>query len=138
VLGRKSKDADPAALQEDATGPYRVVLQAVGPKKIFVIKEMRALTNPHMDLARAKALVDAADASPQVVLRFEDQARAEEAAAQFGRAGATAVVVEGDAVLAPVSPMAVGTVVTSFTCPFCATVSSGSHCDNCGAPRRSP
>jgi ribosomal protein L7/L12 len=136
VLGRKAKDADPTGVQEDASGPYRVVLQAVGPKKIVVIKEMRSLSRPQMDLAHAKALVDAADASPQVVLRFEDQARAEAAAAQFGRAGATAVVVEGEPVSALVAPSE-GVVATSFTCPFCATVSSGSHCENCGAPRRS-
>jgi ribosomal protein L7/L12 len=135
VLGRKTKDSDSSVTaQEDATGSYRVVLQATGPKKISVIKELRSLSRPQMDLAQARDLVNAAEGSPQAVLRFEDQTRAEAAAAQFGRAGATAVVVEGDAVLAPVSPVAV--VVSSFTCPFCAKVSSGSHCENCGAPRR--
>lgn len=138
MISRKSKDPDASAAgQEDTTGPYQVVLQAAGNNKIAVIKELRALSKPNMDLAKAKALVLAADASPQMLLRFEDRGRAEAAAAQFWRAGAMAVVVEGDAVSASVPlPSAVGgAAATLFTCPFCRTASSGSHCDNCGAPR---
>jgi len=142
VLGRKSKDADasagPVGDQEDASGPYQVVLHVVGPKKISVIKEVRSLTRPQMDLAHAKALVDAAGSSPQVVLRFEDRSRAEVAAARFGATGAAAVVAGGDAtsaLLAPAVALVANGAVATFTCPFCNTVSSGAHCDNCGAPR---
>ena len=135
MLGRKTNDLDSSASgQEDACGPYQVVLQSAGGNKIAVIKELRALSKPHLDLPDAKRLVLAAEASPQVLLRFEDRGRAEAAAARFEAGGAVADVEEGDVVAAAPAGGA-AQIGMQFTCPFCTTVSFGSHCDNCGAPR---
>lgn len=135
MLGRNRKAVDSSVpCQEDASGPFQVVLRSSGGNKIAVIKELRTLSKPNLDLADAKALVLAAAASPQVLLRFEDRERAETAAARFRAAGAEADVEEG--LVAAAAPAGGGTqTLTQFTCRFCATVSYGSHCDNCGAPR---
>ena len=63
---------------------FDVVLEAVGDKKIQVIKEVRALTS--LGLGEAKAVVDGA---PGVVLEGANKETAEKAKAQLEEAGAT-------------------------------------------------
>jgi large subunit ribosomal protein L7/L12 len=63
---------------------FDVVLEAVGDKKIQVIKEVRALTS--LGLGEAKAVVDGA---PGVVLEGVNKETAEKAKAQLEEAGAT-------------------------------------------------
>ena len=66
---------------------FDVVLQAVGDKKIQVIKEVRALTN--LGLKEAKDLVDGA---PKPVLEKATKEAAEKAKAALEGAGATVTV----------------------------------------------
>lgn len=63
---------------------FDVVLDAVGDKKIQVIKEVRALTS--LGLGEAKALVDGA---PKPVLEGANKETAEKAKAQLEAVGAT-------------------------------------------------
>ena len=63
---------------------FDVILDAVGDKKIQVIKEVRALTS--LGLGEAKALVDGA---PKPVLEGANKETAEKAKAQLEAAGAT-------------------------------------------------
>lgn len=63
---------------------FDVVLDAVGEKKIQVIKEVRALTS--LGLGEAKALVDGA---PSTVLEGVNKENADKAKAQLEEAGAT-------------------------------------------------
>ena len=63
---------------------FDVILEAVGDKKIQVIKEVRALTS--IGLGEAKALVDGA---PKPVLEGANKETAEKAKAQLEAAGAT-------------------------------------------------
>ncbi|WP_165067876.1 50S ribosomal protein L7/L12 [Marisediminicola senii] len=63
---------------------FDVVLDAVGDKKIQVIKEVRALTS--LGLGEAKAVVDGA---PGVVIEGANKETAEKAKAQLEAAGAT-------------------------------------------------
>ncbi len=63
---------------------FDVFLEAVGDKKIQVIKEVRALTS--LGLGEAKAVVDGA---PGVVLEGVNKEAAEKAKAQLEEAGAT-------------------------------------------------
>jgi len=63
---------------------FDVVLDAVGDKKIQVIKEVRALTS--LGLGEAKAVVDGA---PGVVIEGANKETAEKAKAQLEGAGAT-------------------------------------------------
>lgn len=65
-------------------GTYTVVLDDAGPKKIQVIKEIRALT--HLGLAEAKGLVDR---TPSTILSGVGQAAATAAQAKLAAAGAT-------------------------------------------------
>src|SRR5437879_3129045 len=73
-----------AAPAEEEKDEFDVVLQAVGDKKIQVIKEVRALTN--LGLKEAKDLVDGA---PKTVLEKAPKEDAEKAKAQLEGAGAT-------------------------------------------------
>jgi len=66
---------------------FDVVLEAVGDKKIQVIKEVRALTS--LGLGEAKAVVDGA---PGVVIEGANKETAEKAKAQLEAAGATVVL----------------------------------------------
>jgi large subunit ribosomal protein L7/L12 len=66
---------------------FDVVLQAVGDKKIQVIKEVRALTN--LGLKEAKDVVDGA---PKPVLERVPKERADEAREKLEAAGATVQV----------------------------------------------
>ena len=78
--------AGPAAPAEEVEekDSFDVVLDAVGDKKIQVIKEVRALTS--LGLGEAKALVDGA---PKPVLEGANKDAAEMAKAQLEGAGAT-------------------------------------------------
>lgn len=72
-----------AAVEEQ--DEFDVILEAVGDKKIQVIKEVRALTS--LGLGEAKALVEAA---PKAVLEKVNKEAAEKAKAALEGAGATA------------------------------------------------
>jgi large subunit ribosomal protein L7/L12 len=73
-----------AAPVEEEQDEFDVVLAEVGPQKIPVIKEVRALTN--LGLKEAKDLVDSA---PKAVLEKVSKEEAEKAKAQLEGAGAT-------------------------------------------------
>ncbi|GAB3039122.1 50S ribosomal protein L7/L12 [Parafrigoribacterium mesophilum] len=73
-----------AAEEVEEKDSFDVVLEAVGDKKIQVIKEVRTLTS--LGLGEAKALVDGA---PKVVLEGANKENAEKAKAQLEEAGAT-------------------------------------------------
>ena len=76
----------PAAPAEEVEekDSFDVILDAVGDKKIQVIKEVRALTS--LGLGEAKALVDGA---PKPVLEGANKETADKAKAQLEAAGAT-------------------------------------------------
>ncbi|MDQ6725257.1 MAG: 50S ribosomal protein L7/L12 [Actinomycetota bacterium] len=73
-----------AAPAEEEQDEFDVILTEVGPQKIPVIKEVRALTN--LGLKEAKDLVDGA---PKAVLEKVSKEDAEKAKAQLEGAGAT-------------------------------------------------
>ena len=72
------------AEEEAAQDEFDVVLEAIGEKKINVIKEVRALTS--LGLKEAKDLVEAA---PKAVLEKVDKAAADKAKETLEAAGAT-------------------------------------------------
>ena len=78
--------AAPGAAAEEAEekDEFDVVLEAIGDKKIGVIKEVRALTS--LGLKEAKELVDGA---PKPVLEGANKEAAEKAKEQLEGAGAT-------------------------------------------------
>lgn len=76
--------AAPAAEEEEQT-EFDVVLKDVGPKKINVIKAVRALTN--LGLKEAKEVVEGA---PSTVMEQVGKDAAEEAKKALEEAGATA------------------------------------------------
>ena len=78
--------AAPGAAAEEAEekDEFDVVLEAIGDKKIGVIKEVRALTS--LGLKEAKDLVESA---PKAVLEGVNKETAEKAKAQLEGAGAT-------------------------------------------------
>lgn len=69
---------------------YEVNLTDIGDKKIQVIKQVRAVTEPTLSLSDAKDLVEARG----TVVRGVDRIRAEEVAHQLKDAGATVDVVK--------------------------------------------
>ncbi len=75
---------DAAADEEEAVDEVDVVLEAVGDKKIQVIKEVRTLTS--LGLKEAKDLVEAA---PKAVLEKVNKETADKAKASLEAAGAT-------------------------------------------------
>ena len=81
--------AAPGAAAEEAEekDEFDVVLEAIGDKKIGVIKEVRAL--PSLGLKEAKDLVESA---PKAVLEGVNKETAEKAKAQLEGAGATVVL----------------------------------------------
>ena len=81
--------AVPGAAAEEAEekDEFDVVLEAIGDKKIGVIKEVRALTS--LGLKEAKDLVESA---PKAVLEGVNKETAEKAKAQLEGAGATVVL----------------------------------------------
>ena len=76
-----------AAAEEEEKDSFDVVLDAVGDKKVAVIKEVRALTS--LGLKEAKDLVEAA---PKAILEKVKKDVAEKAKAQLEAAGATVVI----------------------------------------------
>ena len=76
-----------APAEEEGSDEVDVILDAVGDKKIQVIKEVRALTS--LGLKEAKDLVDGA---PKPVLEGADKDAAEKAKAALEGAGATVTV----------------------------------------------
>ena len=72
------------AAEEEEKTEFDVVLKDVGPKKINVIKEVRALTS--LGLKEAKEVVDGA---PSTVLEQVNKEAAEEAKAKLEEAGAS-------------------------------------------------
>ena len=81
--------AAPGAAAEEAEekDEFDVVLEAIGDKKIGVIKEVRALTS--LGLKEAKDLVESA---PKAILEGVNTETAEKAKAQLEGAGATVVL----------------------------------------------
>lgn len=76
-----------AAEEEEEKTEFDVVLQEVGPKKINVIKEVRALTN--LGLKEAKDVVDGA---PSTILEAVNKESADEAKAKLEEVGAVVEV----------------------------------------------
>ena len=76
-----------AAAEAEEKDEFDVVLEAIGDKKIGVIKEVRALTS--LGLKEAKDLVESA---PKAVLEGVNKETAEKAKAQLEGAGATVVL----------------------------------------------
>ena|SRR5690606_2148087 len=72
-----------AAKEEEEKTEFDVVLKEVGPKKINVIKEVRALTN--LGLKEAKDVVDGA---PSTILEAVNKETADEAKSKLEEAGA--------------------------------------------------
>ncbi len=85
VPGAAGPAADAPAVEEQ--DEFDVILEAVGDKKIQVIKEVRALTS--LGLKEAKDLVDGA---PKPVLEKATKEAAEKAKAALEGAGATVTV----------------------------------------------
>ena len=83
VAGAGAGAAAPAEEVEEKDS-FDVILDAVGDKKIQVIKEVRALTS--LGLGEAKALVDGA---PKPVLEGANKETADKAKAALEEAGAT-------------------------------------------------
>ena len=75
---------DAGAAEEEASDEVDVILDAVGEKKIQVIKEVRSLTS--LGLKEAKDLVEAA---PKAVLEKVTKETADKARAALEAAGAT-------------------------------------------------
>jgi large subunit ribosomal protein L7/L12 len=84
VAGAAAGNGAAAVEEVEEKDSFDVVLEAVGDKKIQVIKEVRTLTS--LGLGEAKALVDGA---PKVVLEGANKENAEKAKAQLEEAGAT-------------------------------------------------
>ena len=83
VAAAPGADAEEAEEKDE----FDVVLEAIGDKKIGVIKEVRALTS--LGLKEAKDLVESA---PKAVLEGVNKETAEKAKAQLEGAGATVVL----------------------------------------------
>ncbi len=84
VAGAAPAGGAEAPAEEEEKDSFDVILDAVGDKKIQVIKEVRALTS--LGLGEAKALVDGA---PKPVLEGANKETADKAKAQLEAAGAT-------------------------------------------------
>jgi len=76
-----------AVEEEEEQTEFDVILKEIGPKKINVIKEVRALTG--LGLKEAKEVVDGA---PNTVMEAVSKDAAEEAKAKLESAGAVAEV----------------------------------------------
>ena len=75
------------AVEEEEQTEFNVILKEIGPKKINVIKEVRALTG--LGLKEAKEVVDGA---PSTILEAVAKEAAEEAKAKLEEAGAVVEV----------------------------------------------
>ena len=83
AMGMMPMGADGAAEEEEEKTEFDVVLKEIGPKKINVIKEVRALTG--LGLKEAKDVVDAA---PNTILEAVSKEAAEEALSKLENVGA--------------------------------------------------
>jgi len=83
AMGMMPMGAAIAAEEEEEKTEFDVVLKEIGPKKINVIKEVRALTS--LGLKEAKDVVDGA---PSTVMEGVSKEAAEEAKAKLEEAGA--------------------------------------------------
>ncbi|MGD2077347.1 MAG: 50S ribosomal protein L7/L12 [Chloroflexota bacterium] len=83
AMGMMPMGAGAEAAAEEEKTEFDVVLTEIGPKKINVIKEVRALTS--LGLKEAKDVVDGA---PSTVLEGVNKESAEEAKAKLEEAGA--------------------------------------------------
>jgi len=84
AMGMMPMGAGPAAAEEvEEKTEFDVVLKEIGPKKINVIKEVRALTS--LGLKEAKDVVDSA---PATIIEAIAKEAAEEAKAKLEEAGA--------------------------------------------------
>ena len=83
AVGMMAAGAGAAAEEEEEQTEFDVVLKEIGPKKINVIKEVRALTS--LGLKEAKDVVDSA---PSTVLAAVGKEAAEEAKSKLEEAGA--------------------------------------------------
>jgi large subunit ribosomal protein L7/L12 len=84
AMGMMPMGAGPAAVEEEEEKTeFDVILKEIGPKKINVIKEVRALTN--LGLKEAKDVVDGA---PATLMEAVNKETAEEAKAKLEEAGA--------------------------------------------------
>jgi len=83
AMGMMPMGAAGAAEEEEEKTEFDVVLKEIGPKKINVIKEVRALTG--LGLKEAKDVVDGA---PNTVIEAASKEAAEEAKAKLEEAGA--------------------------------------------------
>jgi len=88
AMGMMPMGADGAAAEEvEEQTEFDVILKEIGPKKINVIKEVRALTA--LGLKEAKDVVDSA---PSTVMEAISKEAAEEAKAKLEAAGAVVEV----------------------------------------------
>lgn len=89
AAGMMAMAGAPGAAAEEAEEKteFDVILKEVGPKKINVIKEVRAMTN--LGLREAKEVVDGA---PSTILEAVSKEAAEEAKGKLEEAGAVAEV----------------------------------------------
>jgi large subunit ribosomal protein L7/L12 len=83
VAGMMAMPGAAAAEEVEEKTEFDVVLKEIGPKKINVIKEVRALTN--LGLKEAKDVVDGA---PSTILEAVNKEAAEEAKAKLEEVGA--------------------------------------------------
>jgi len=92
AAGAAAGGAAPAAAAEpvEEQTEFNVLIKAVGPKKINVIKAVRQLTN--LGLKEAKDLVEAAEAAPATVLEAVSKDKAAEAKQVIEAEGATVEV----------------------------------------------
>ena len=82
-MGMMPMSAGAAGVEEEEKTEFDVVLKEIGPKKINVIKEVRALTG--LGLKEAKDVVDSA---PSTVMEAVGKEAAEEAKGKLEEAGA--------------------------------------------------
>jgi large subunit ribosomal protein L7/L12 len=84
AMGMMPMGGGPAAVEEvEEQTEFNVILKDIGPKKINVIKEVRALTN--LGLKEAKDVVDSA---PATIMEAVTKEAAAEAKAKLEEAGA--------------------------------------------------
>jgi len=83
AMGMMPAGAGAAAAEEEEKTEFDVVLKEIGPKKINVIKEVRALTS--LGLKEAKDVVDGA---PNTIIEGASKEAAEEAKSKLEEAGA--------------------------------------------------
>jgi large subunit ribosomal protein L7/L12 len=83
AMGMMPMGAAGAVEEEEEKTEFDVVLKEIGPKKINVIKEVRALTS--LGLKEAKDVVDGA---PNTIMEAVSKEAAEEAKAKLESAGA--------------------------------------------------